>query len=255
MSRAPKGPGAHDKAAPHINFRNDMFDSPAFRSCGPLARCLLFEIARRRGPTNNGFIYMSQRQAEEECGTTSRKGIIAAIAELCAKGLLIQTFKADQTAPGMKKDDNKFTRYLLPSHGYFAEGGRWIEPLGTYMGWDVDGGVDFTGYASKIIPPVQVEHESKDQEGYRQPGQAYVAPAKSKPAKVSDPVPSFPEAKPSKIGKPVDLVIAQLLTSGAKTSDGRMLTRAVNAEGVCIAESWCRPGEIPTIGVHDDVPF
>lgn len=268
MSAAPKLPPAATKVAPHINFRNDMFDSDAFRSCGPLARCLLFEIARRRGPWNNGWIHMSVRQAEEACGTTSRKGVLSAIAELCAKGLLIQTFKADQTAPGLQKADNKFTRYMITSHGYWRDGGdgtpAWVEPLGTYMAWDSDAPVDFTDMARKIAQPLQPDTVEKAQEGYRAPGERHVAPKDPKVrtrAKAQPPVPSsdhedpLPPAK-GKAPAPKDLEPASVEHGTVRHGDGKkVLTVVRNAAGEVIAEGFALPGETPRIGVWDDIPF
>lgn len=74
-----------------VGMRHDIFDSPAFRTCRPNDRALLWELIRLYNGYNNGKIFLSQRLAAERLGLTDLKAVRKAFERLQERGLIALT--------------------------------------------------------------------------------------------------------------------------------------------------------------------
>lgn len=79
--------GRSKKEAKHVRHYEWELSCPAYRSLSVYGRCLLTELKRRYNGSNNGYISMSVREAEQLLGC-SRRPVLKAFDELQQKGFI-----------------------------------------------------------------------------------------------------------------------------------------------------------------------
>jgi hypothetical protein len=99
MSRKDRFP---DKLPPFVPLFRETLQSPAYRQLSFGARAL-FTALRARCVKNNGHVYISQRDAEEELGHCDRHDIANWFRELVHYGFLVQTAGASLGLDGKGK--------------------------------------------------------------------------------------------------------------------------------------------------------
>lgn len=81
-----------NKVARHIRLDHALLESPAFRSLSPIARALLVELAMLcKGASNNGALWLSERDAADRLGLADRKAVRRAFGELGDMGFVAMT--------------------------------------------------------------------------------------------------------------------------------------------------------------------
>lgn len=80
----------------YISFYYDVWDSDAFQSLTPKARCLLLELQRKEYPNRNGEIGMSEKNAAKLLGC-SENTASDAFNELQQQGLIERCYYGDYT--------------------------------------------------------------------------------------------------------------------------------------------------------------
>lgn len=95
-----------------IMLRHDIYDSEAWRSLSPKARCVWLELARRYNGINNGDIGLSNREAGKACNISKNTGGKALI-ELEEKGFIKVTAYS-----GFKNKYRVANRYALTHERY-----------------------------------------------------------------------------------------------------------------------------------------
>jgi hypothetical protein len=81
------------RLAPFVPIDKEMMDSPAWRATSFGARCLYMSLKRRWSfkQKNNGRIFLSQRDAQEEMGCTHRDSLSRWFHELIHYGFIVMT--------------------------------------------------------------------------------------------------------------------------------------------------------------------
>lgn len=90
-----------------IMTRYDIFDSPAYRSLSPNARCAIMEVQRRYNGSNNGHISFSYREMGERLGKDKNTGG-KALNDLVKVGFLKITENSD-----FNRKTKKARRYAI----------------------------------------------------------------------------------------------------------------------------------------------
>lgn len=112
----------------HVRFYNWMLTSPAYRSLPVGARALLVELySLHKGPSNNGWLYLSVREAAERLGVTANTAS-KWLALLEERGFI----RAAQRGAFSQKVKHA-TRWILTEHEYAGQSGsrdfmRWRPP-------------------------------------------------------------------------------------------------------------------------------
>jgi hypothetical protein len=117
--------GGEKVGGPFVPVLHDMLDCPAWRSLPPVARLLYIAVKRRTWLENNGRVFLSVRDAAEECGA-HRNTIMLAFRDLQARGFLVAMEIGHLGVEGQ----GKATTWRLTELGYI--GGR---PTKEYLTW------------------------------------------------------------------------------------------------------------------------
>jgi hypothetical protein len=92
-----------DRLPDFVPLFRETSGSPAYKACSFGARALFMALSGYLSKTNNGRVYLSQRNAEEELGHTSRNDIANWFRELQHYGLIVQTKGASLGVDGKGK--------------------------------------------------------------------------------------------------------------------------------------------------------
>ena len=113
-----------------VPMLHQTLDCAAWRSLSPIARLVYMALKRRARPETNGHVFLSIRDAAEECGA-HRNTVMRAFRELQAHGFLVATKVGHLGAEGL----GKATTWRLTEIGY-PGGGPTKEYLRWLMGQD-----------------------------------------------------------------------------------------------------------------------
>ena len=126
-----------DRLPPFVPLFRETLKSPAYRAASFGARAL-FTALRGRHVNNNGHVYLSQRDAEEELGHKNRNDIANWYRELEQYGFLVKTLAASLGVDGK----GKAPHWRLTELGYKND-----PPTRDFLNWN---GAPFQARKSKV---------------------------------------------------------------------------------------------------------
>jgi hypothetical protein len=115
---------------PFVPLDKEMMDSPAWRAMSYGARCLYIHLKRR----NNGRIFLSERDAQEEMGCTHRDSIRRWFRENQHYGFIVMTEPGCLGVDGKGKAPHWRLTEAECSGG--RNGNTWMLPTKDYLKWD-----------------------------------------------------------------------------------------------------------------------
>ena len=121
---------------PFVPLDKEMMDSSAWRAMSYGARCLYIHLKRRWSfkQRNNGRIFLSQRDAQEEMGCTHRDSIGGWFRELRHYGFIVMTEPGCLGVDGKGKAPHWRLTEAEWSGG--RNGNTWMLPTKDYLKWD-----------------------------------------------------------------------------------------------------------------------
>jgi hypothetical protein len=120
-----------ERLPPFVPLYNETLKSPAYRALSFGARALFLAL-RMRCIRNNGHVYLSQRDAEEELGHKDRHDIANWFREMEHNGLIVQTKGASLGIDGKGKSSHwRFTD--MPTRN---GNGHLDPPTKDFLRWD-----------------------------------------------------------------------------------------------------------------------
>jgi hypothetical protein len=131
MSKRDKG-----RLAPFVPLDQEIIRSPAWRAMSMGARSLYIHLKRRWSfkQRNNGRIYLSQRDAQEEMGAACRDSVSRWFRELQHYGFIVMTSPGCLGLDGKGKAPHWRLTELEASGG--RGGNTWMLPTKDYLKWD-----------------------------------------------------------------------------------------------------------------------
>jgi hypothetical protein len=133
MSKRDKDKG---RLAPFVPLDKEMMDSPAWRATSFGARCLYMHLKRRWSfkQRNNGRIFLSQRDAQEEMGCGARDSISRWFRELQHYGFVVMTVPGCLGVEGKGRAPHwRLTELEAPGG---RNGNTWMLPTKNYLKWN-----------------------------------------------------------------------------------------------------------------------
>ncbi len=107
MTASKAKPKKTNAAAKHVRFYRWLLDSPAYRSLSPTARCLLVELYSFYSGSNNGWVFLSVRDAAQRLGVGSSTAARAYV-DLEDRGFIRPRVKG-----GFNVNDRRATEWVL----------------------------------------------------------------------------------------------------------------------------------------------